>query len=130
MSNGKLNPATTAILLIAHGSRRQEANDELVKLAELLREEGTYSKIEIAFLELADPNIPAGVEACVKSGVEEVRMLPFFLSPGRHVVEDLERFRQEFSVQYSDIHFTICPPLGLHPKIIEIILDRIVENCI
>ena len=35
------SPSTTAILLIAHGSRRAEANQELVDLAKRLLTDGT-----------------------------------------------------------------------------------------
>jgi len=57
---------TTAVLLIAHGSRRAEANRDLADLAELLRERGEYDVVEIAYLELAEPTIPAGARACVR----------------------------------------------------------------
>ena len=49
---------STAVLLIAHGSRRQEANDDLVRLAELIREHGEYPIVETAYLEIAAPTIP------------------------------------------------------------------------
>lgn len=118
----------TAVLLIAHGSRRAEANDDLCRLAEILRKKGLYPIVEIAYLELANPDIPAGGARCVERGATSVRMLPYFLSPGAHVGEDLEHFRQELSQRYPEVDFTLCPPLGIHPLMVEIVLDRLTQE--
>lgn len=115
---------TTAILLIAHGSRRAEANADLVRIAEMLKLRSSEVLIQTCYLELAEPTIPQGAAACVKQGAGEVRMLPFFLSPGTHVVDDLERYRSSFEAEYPEVRFILCPPLGLHPLLIDILLER------
>lgn len=117
-----------AILLIAHGSRRQAANDDLVRLAELVREQRPGAIVEIAYLELAPPDIPTAVRRCVERGATRVLLLPYFLSTGEHVATDLEHFRREFAQQHTGITFTLCPPLGLHPLLTQVILDRITEG--
>ncbi len=114
-----------AALLIAHGSRRAEANADLVQLAELVRASGRFEIVEIAYLELAEPDIPAGATRCVERGATEVRMLPYFLSMGRHVAEDLDGYRQDFTAKHANVKFTLCPPLGLHAKIVEVVLERL-----
>ena len=119
--------SATAVLLIAHGSRRAEANADLVTLAAMLRERGEYSIVERSYLEIAEPTIPQGAAACLAAGATRVLMLPFFLSAGAHVVEDLERHRHELADSHPDIEFRLCPPLGLHPLILEIIADRLRE---
>jgi len=118
---------TKAVLLIAHGSRREAANRDLVKLAEMLRERKQFSIIEISYLELAEPTIPEGAARCVAMGANEVLMLPYFLSAGVHVQNDLEQYRLEFSARYPETSFRLCPHLGLHPLMLEIVLDRLNE---
>ena len=115
----------TAVLLIAHGSRRAEANADLDRLAEMLRARGTWPIVETAYLEVAAPDIPTGAERCVSRGAGEVRMLPYFLAAGAHVVEDLERFRADLAVRWPEVDFRLCPPLGLHPLMVEIVIDRL-----
>jgi sirohydrochlorin ferrochelatase len=115
----------TAVLLIAHGSRRAEANADLDRLAEMLRARGTWPIVETAYLEVAAPDIPTGAERCVSQGASEVRMLPYFLSAGAHVVEDLERFRSELAARWPNVDFRLVPPLGLHPLMLEIVIDRL-----
>jgi len=116
-----------AALLIAHGSRRAEANADLAALAERVREAGRVDLVEIAYLELAQPDIPAGAARCVEQGATEVRMSPYFLSMGRHVAEDLDRYRGELAAKHPGVRFLLCAPLGLHPKIVEVVLERLDE---
>jgi sirohydrochlorin ferrochelatase len=116
---------SVAVLLIAHGSRRPEANDDLTRLAEILRARKLCSIVETAYLELAEPDIPTAGERCVAAGATLVKLLPYFLSAGAHVVEDLERHRHDLANRFPEVTFELCPPLGLHPLMVEIVLDRL-----
>jgi len=80
-----------ALLLIAHGSRREASNDEVRILAERLAalSGDKFITVEAAFLELAEPSIPDGVSRCVTAGANDVMVVPYFLSAGRHVTEDI-----------------------------------------
>lgn len=121
------NPGT-AVLLVAHGSRRESANDDLRRLAKLVAARGEYPIVEIAFLELAEPTIPQGATTCVDRGAQTVLMLPYFLSAGEHAAGDLERYRTEFSAQYPNVEFVLCPPLGVHPLLVDIVFERLREG--
>ena len=116
---------SAAVLLIAHGSRRPEANDDLARLAEALRSKGHYPIVETAYLELAGPDIPTAGAHCVAAGAALVKMLPWFLSAGAHVVDDLEHHRRDLAARFPDVTFELCPPLGVHPLMIDIVLDRL-----
>ena len=115
----------SAILVIAHGSRRAEANRDLVEIAAAIASRRPDDVVEIAYLELAEPDIPTGARRCVERGATEVRMLPYFLSSGAHVQEDLTRCRDEFTAAYPGVTFLCCPPLGLHPGIVDVLLERL-----
>jgi sirohydrochlorin ferrochelatase len=117
-----------AVQLIAHGSRRQEANADLVDVADRLRELGKYPIVVASFLELADPSIPDGAKQCVEQGANEIVLMPYFLSAGSHVTRDLERFRDELAAANANVKFVLCPPLGLHPLMLDVINDRIREG--
>jgi sirohydrochlorin ferrochelatase len=122
------NTDTTAVLLIAHGSRRTEANDDLRHLAELLLARGPYRLVEISYLELAAPSIAEGGRACAARGAKRVLMLPYFLSAGRHVTSDLEQHRIDLAREFPAVEFQLCAPLGLHPKIVDVVVDRLREG--
>jgi sirohydrochlorin ferrochelatase len=114
----------TALLLIAHGSRRAEANRDLEYVAEQLRARKEYAIVECSYLELAEPNIEDGAERCVRAGADRVVMLPYFLSAGVHVAEDLEKTRQLLSKQHVGVSFHLAGPIGRHPLIVDIISER------
>ena len=56
-----------------------------------------------------------------------MRMLPYFLSAGSHVSRDLDRFRRQFSEMHPQVEVQLCPPIGLHPLLLEILEDRLEE---
>lgn len=118
----------TALLLIAHGSRREEANADTRALAPMLAAHGPWHAVVPAFLELAQPDIMTGAQQCISEGAERVILLPFFLSAGTHVVEDLERFRLSLSGQHPNISFLLAQPLGRHPLLVEILSQRASES--
>ncbi len=75
-------------LLIAHGSRRKASNSEVEMLASMLQTQ-LASPVEPAFLELTQPDFEQALQALVKSGCTRVRVIPYFLAAGRHLVDDL-----------------------------------------
>jgi sirohydrochlorin ferrochelatase len=123
-----MTDSETALLLIAHGSRRAEANADLVKLAKMIQTREPTAIVEIAYLELTEPDIPQGAAACVQRGASEIRMVPYFLSAGQHVVRDLQGFQAEFRETWPNVTITLCPPLGLHPAIVDVVLERMTET--
>lgn len=118
--------STRAILLIAHGSRRQEANDDLYRLADMVRARrpAGFDIVEVGFLEVTEPDIPAGFAECVSKGATDVRIVPYFLSMGRHMADDLTQLREQFGKDYPDVAVDIRMPLGLHEKVVDVILER------
>ncbi len=114
----------TALLLIAHGSRQEEANADLHQLATALRLRGCYEIIEVAFLELAEPTIAQGAARCVARGARRVILLPYFLSAGIHVRRDLTEAQTRLAEEHPGVEFRLAEPLGLHPLLVEIVAER------
>jgi sirohydrochlorin ferrochelatase len=112
----------TALLLIAHGSRQAEANDDLYHVAAALRGRGQV--VVESFLELAEPDIDGGAGRCVEMGARRVVLLPYFLSAGVHVRRDLAAARQRLTERYPHVEFLLAEPLGRHPLLPEIVAQR------
>ena len=114
-----------ALLLIAHGSRRQNSNEEVKTLAETLaaRVQREDSIVECAFLELADPSIPQGVASCIQRGATNILVLPYFLSAGRHVAVDIPAELEKARQQHPNVKINIAPYLGSADEISEILVS-------
>jgi len=57
---------------------------------------------------------------------------PFFLSPGRHVKEDIPRLVEEAAEEYRgkyELEYMVAAPIALHPLMTTIIHER-VEKCL
>jgi sirohydrochlorin ferrochelatase len=114
----------TALLLIAHGSRQEEANADLFHLADRLRERG-WPIVTASFLELAEPTIAEGGASCVEAGAECVVLVPYFLSAGVHVRRDLSAMREQLAERFPNVSFRLADPLGRHPLLLDVVIDRV-----
>ena len=114
-----------AILLIDHGSRRDEANEMLDCMANLVQAlVGDRAIVRHAHMELAVPTIEDGFQACVDAGANEVVAFPYMLSPGRHATSDIPRMVAEAAERTPGIRWTVTDAFGVHERLAEVILAR------
>ena len=116
------------LLVIAHGSRRQASNDEVRTLtARIAKKAGKeFDIVESAFLELAEPSIPGGIQQCVEKGAKQIIILPYFLSAGRHVAEDIPSEVNETRGKFPDVDIQIAPYLGAIDEIADLMVEQAV----
>lgn len=114
-----------AILLVDHGSRRPEANEQLEALAELLRAREPDTLVATAHLEVAPPDIAEALAACARAGALDVVLLPWFLAPGRHTREDIPRQVAQACARHPGLRVRVGEPLGLDARLVELALARI-----
>src|SRR5918996_3759739 len=106
-----------ALVLIAHGSRLEAANEEIRALALRLQTRLGYPVIG-AFLELASPSIPEAVDLALQTGNGEILVLPYFLTQGRHVQEDIPAILAEKARAYPETPLKLLPYLGSQEEIL------------
>lgn len=106
-----------AMLIVAHGSRRDSSNDEVRQLADELRQAGDFDLVESAFLELVEPSIPDGIRLLAEAGALQVVVVPYFLSTGRHVVEDVPREVETGRALAPNVEVLLAGHLGASPGV-------------
>lgn len=116
-----------ALLIVAHGSRREASNDEVRQLAEVISAKAgiRFMLVEPAFLELANPSIPDGIENCIQAGAMEVVVLPYFLSAGRHVAQDIPAEVDIKRKQHPLIPISIAAYLGSDEGVADLMLGLV-----
>ena len=115
-----------SLLLVAHGSRRVSSNEAVQQLVVKLRHklsDAGFDDITHAFLELTQPSIADGVKTLVDAGSTEVVVMPYFLAPGIHVVDDLPELINEARDTYPSVSFTVTPHLGEVEGMVSLILQ-------
>lgn len=121
-----------ALLLVAHGSRRTESNQEIRQLAALAAQQSgeEYAYVRAAFLELAEPSIPAGIQQCIDQGADDITIMPFFLSAGRHVVTDVPELVRGKQREYPNIAMRMAPYLGVSELMPALIVQSARNACV
>jgi sirohydrochlorin ferrochelatase len=114
----------TALLLIAHGSRHEDANADLLHAVTALRGLPDCELVEAAYLELAEPDIDQAAQHCVAAGADRVILLPYFLSAGVHVTRDLQEASQRLAARHPAVRFSLAEPIGRHPLLLDILRQR------
>lgn len=139
-SNSKIG-----VLLVGHGSRLPYGKDVISQLADIYRGQCEYP-VEIGFMNMSKPSIPASINKLSQMGVEKIVVTPVFLAPGVHTTQDIPRIlglnNGDETPEHShghehghehgkeeEIHFhgeiIYTDPLGADPKIVDIIKDRV-----
>jgi len=113
-------------LIVAHGSRRATSNDEVRALSDAVaaRDDGLYDRVGCAFLELAEPTIPDGIRALMNEGVSDITVVPYFLSAGRHVVEDIPAEVAKAGPLPPEVNVRIAPYIGRSETMADLLLAQ------
>jgi sirohydrochlorin ferrochelatase len=114
-----------AILLVDHGSQRDDANAQLAKVADAVRARIPDEIVEIAHMEIAEPTIAQGIARCVEAGVQLIILHPYFLGPGRHTQESIPELVDAAARDHPNLEIRISEPLGLHDGLIDVVLERV-----
>ena len=75
-------PEGRAVLLVGRGTTDPDGNADVVKVARLLWEGRDYEFTETAFVSLARPSVPEGLERCRRLGARHIVVARYFLFPG------------------------------------------------
>jgi sirohydrochlorin ferrochelatase len=91
--------------------------------AELQRRPG-YETVATAFLEAGKPDLGWAIDRLVERGVEQVIVIPYFLTLGMHLQRDLPRLVDEIRALHPALKIQVTPPLDGHPALIDALLGR------
>ena len=113
------------LLLIAHGSRKELANQEVRELAANIQRHhaNTYDAVVPAFLEFTEPDIAAGIDHCSQMGATSITVIPYFLSSGAHVTRDIPEALNIAAEKYPLIEIHLLKHFGAADNIVESVIN-------
>jgi sirohydrochlorin ferrochelatase len=114
----------TGIIVFAHGSRIEPANQAVRSVAADLARAGNYPIVQAAFLELGRPSLEEAADLLVAQGVDRIAVIPYFLTPGTHLERDLPALMDRISNKHKDIQIVSTASLDGHPLLVQILTDR------
>lgn len=113
------------LLVVGHGSRREEANETVRAVARALAERESWAGVQAAFLEVVQPDVATGYARLVAAGCTRVVVHPFFLFPGNHTTRDIPDALRAAQRAHPGATWTLTAPLGLHPGVLSAARERI-----
>jgi sirohydrochlorin ferrochelatase len=112
------------LLLIDHGSRRAESNQQLEDMAARVRRLRPSAAVAAAHMEIAVPDLATAFAALVEQGAKRIVILPYFLSDGRHLTQDIPALAASAAANHPGITYTIGGALGPHDALAALLLER------
>lgn len=115
--------ADVTVLLVGRGSTDPDANAEVHKAARLLWEGRGYAGVETAFVSLAAPDVPSGLDRCVRLGAKRIVVLPYFLFTG--ILPD--RVRQQtdgWAAAHPDTEVLSANVIGPEEELLDLVMER------
>ena len=101
---------------------------DIVKRHEQLLAETDFDAVATAFLELAEPSIPQAIDDAVKAGATRLTIMPYFLSAGRHVEEDVPAIINTAIKRYPHTDIVLTPYLGQSSAMVPMIKALVTEH--
>ena len=117
------------IIMLAHGSRLAEANNEVFGLAALLsKNEGAGFYNAVAFLQGGGPSLDEAVGEAAAAGCTTVYVVSFFLTSGIHIKEDIPQMLERARQLYPEVELVQCRNLGCDPRLTSLLWERVMEK--
>ena len=115
----------TGILLISHGSPRDEANDAFSELTGRIAARLSSDNILPTFFSIKRPNIMDQVGKLAGQGIERIIMLPYFLGNGQHIRADIPAQLKQCNEKYPAIEMEFLPTLQGEPGVEDVLTERL-----
>ncbi|MEV0964219.1 MULTISPECIES: sirohydrochlorin chelatase [unclassified Streptomyces] len=115
--------AGVTVLLVAPGSADPQANAEVHRAARLLWEGRGYAGVETAFVSTAAPDVPAGLDRCIRLGARRIVVLPYVLFGGGPA----ERARMQaegWAAAHPGTEVRCAEVIGAADGLADLVVDR------
>ncbi len=118
-------------LIVAHGSRKDDANQQVMNLVNELSNYFQSDMFEPSFMELASPTIEDGINALAKKNMDQLIAYPYFLFKGMHFSKDIPDLIQNIINKLDKkVEFKMLDPIGQHPKITDLVQEKLYDEVI
>lgn len=120
---GATDRSEVTVLLVGRGSTDPDANAEVYKAARLFWEGRGYAGVETAFVSLAAPDVPSGLDRCVKLGAGRIVVLPYFLFTG--ILPDRVRHQtEEWAAAHPELDVRSAEVIGAAEELYDLVMER------
>lgn len=117
------------IVLFGHGARDPQWADPMRLLqSKLVSQLEPGVAVELAFLELMEPTLPAVIGKAAEGGVEQVSIIPIFFGRGGHLKKDFPLIMKDLRERYPHIEITASEAVGQWESVWDAIAAGILSS--
>ncbi|MBE9216564.1 sirohydrochlorin chelatase [Plectonema cf. radiosum LEGE 06105] len=109
-----IDPSVDGRIIVAHGSRRVEANNTIQAMAISVNAVAAYWAVS--------PSLQDIVAQLVADGKKKIAIIPYFLFPGG-ITDAIMQSIQDLKLQFPEVSFQLYEPLGANGELIDLIWD-------
>lgn len=113
------------ILVVAHGSPREEANQGFLALVGRIAARLDAEHILPAFFSIASPTIADQVAVLASRGLRRIVLQPYFLYNGQHITADIPVLLAECRQRFPDVDCQLLPTLENDPALEDLVVERL-----
>ena len=122
-----------ALLIMAHGSRSDTANDEFRALVEAVAESAPgageeYVAVLPCFLELAQPSLVEAIQQLEHQPVTHVQLYPLFFNKGKHVGKDIPAQVEDARERFPALTIELQDYFGNADGLASLVLEHIASQ--
>ena len=117
-----------SIILFAHGARDPEWARPFERLRAALLAVRADVRVELAYLELMQPDLAGAVDELATGGATAINVVPVFMAQGGHLKRDLPRLVVEVQSRYPAIRISLQPAVGEAQAVIDAMATHIAEQ--
>ncbi|WP_288410917.1 CbiX/SirB N-terminal domain-containing protein [uncultured Herbaspirillum sp.] len=117
---------TQSLILFAHGARDPAWAAPFERLRALTQAAMPGASVQLAFLELMQPDLPTVAAQQVAGGSRCMTVIPVFLGQGGHVRRDLPELLEQLRQAHPGVEIRTVPAVGEN----EAVLQAIAAYCV
>ena len=122
------NGPRAALLVMAHGTPLEEANEPVRRITAWLRQTARYPLAATAYLDCNAPRIADAIDALAAQSARKIVALPYFLHRGRHLRQDLPALLAAARQRHPAITLLEAPHIDYDLRLADVISERLLEQ--
>ena len=113
----------SAIILFAHGARDPSWAEPFRRIAARLGRKESALRVELAFLEIMQPDLASAVAGLAGEGIGHITVIPLFLAQGGHLKQDLPRLLADIRSRHPAMRIDVTSAIGDSEDLTDAIAD-------
>ena len=112
-----------AVIFFGHGARDVRWREPFDRLVRMWQSQYPEVMVELAFLELMQPNLSTAILSLGRQGAKEIEIIPVFFGQGGHLREDFPKLLGEAQERFPHIHLRASSAVGEDESVLRAIID-------